>query len=133
MQSFHYQLRQDIYCYQRNHCLYSNVFLLVRDVGLTTFCIFVLFSITICGNITGNVMQPSITLSSFYLDQLGNPNCLFCDLTSVQLPHSTTSSYVVTICQPPIFFCMNITNRWFLYAAIPYLWNQHYVSLVVHN
>jgi len=46
-----------------------------------------------------------------------------CDLISVQSPHSTRSSSVVTISRPPTSSSLKITNLSFRYSA-PHLWNQ---------
>jgi len=44
-------------------------------------------------------------------------------LISVQPPHSTCSSSLVTLARPPTSSLLRITNRSFRYAS-PFLWNQ---------
>jgi len=44
-------------------------------------------------------------------------------LISLQPPHSTRSSALVTLAQPPTSSSLHITDRCFQYAS-PYLWNQ---------
>ena len=76
----------------------------------------------------------STALSLFSFLTTCQPSYLH-SLISLQLPHSTCSSSVVTVSRSPIISSLKITDRLFRYAS-PRLWNQlpylfpNFVSLI---